>query len=151
MRYCCYMDRLLLPVLNQISQSWWVLVSTSKKFLSLNESRSWHPRNFSVLMSLGLDIQEISQSLWVSVSTSKKFPSFVESRSWHQQNIIPPPTNGSQISARVSMESRYRHLLPSLVDLLSKERPNKRNLTKLDKFNQNQLIYLTKFAFYSIK
>ena len=44
----------------EISQSWWVLVLTSQKFLGLDESRSRHPRNFSVSMSLGLDIQEIS-------------------------------------------------------------------------------------------
>ena len=37
---------------------------------SLDWSRSQHPLNFPVLMSLRLDIQEISQSRWVSVSTS---------------------------------------------------------------------------------
>ena len=29
----------------------------------------------------------------------------------------------------------------SLVDLIGREKPNERNLTKLDKFNQKQLIY----------
>ena len=47
------------------SQSRWVSVSTSKKFLSLDESRSRHPRNLSVSMSLGLDIHKISKSCWV--------------------------------------------------------------------------------------
>ena len=39
-----------------ISQSLWVLVLTSKNFLSVFEFRSRYPRNFSVLMSLGLGI-----------------------------------------------------------------------------------------------
>ena len=65
--------------LQQISQSRWVSVSTTKKFLSLDEPQSRHPRNFPVLMSLSLDIQEISHSRWVSVSTSKKFLSLDES------------------------------------------------------------------------
>ena len=73
--------------IHQISRSRWVSVSTSQKFLSLDESRSRHPRNFSVSMSLGLDIQEISQSRWVSVSTSKKFLSLDESRSRHPTYI----------------------------------------------------------------
>ena len=48
--------------IQEIFQSQWVLVSTSKKFLSLDESRSQHPRNFPVSMSLSLNIQEISPS-----------------------------------------------------------------------------------------
>ena len=47
------------------SQSRWVSVSTSEKFLSLNESRSRHPRNISVSTSLSLDIHKISKSCWV--------------------------------------------------------------------------------------
>ena len=60
-----------------------VSVSTSIRFPSLDESQSWHPRNFSVSMSLSLNIQEISQSQWVSVLTSKKFLSLDESLSQH--------------------------------------------------------------------
>ena len=47
-------------VSTSFAQSRVVSVSTSIKFPSLDESRSQHPRNFSVSMSLGLDIQEIS-------------------------------------------------------------------------------------------
>ena len=68
----------------EISQ--WVLVSTYKKFLLLNESRSWHPA-------------------YISVSTSTKYPSLIES--------------------------------------LSQEKQNKRNLIQLDKFYQNQFIFPT--------
>ena len=68
----------------EISQ--WVLVSTYKKFLLLNESRSRHPA-------------------YISVSTSTKYPSLIES--------------------------------------LSQEKQNKRNLIQLDKFYQNQFIFPT--------
>ena len=54
---------------------------------SLDWSRSRHPANFPVSMSLGLDIQQISKSRWVSVSTSSKFPSLDESRSRHPANF----------------------------------------------------------------
>ena len=47
---------------------------------SLDWSRSRHPANFPVSMSLSLDIYKIFQSRWVSVSTSVKFPSLDESR-----------------------------------------------------------------------
>ena len=40
--------------------------SPNQEIFSLHESRSWHPRNFSVSMSLSLDIQEISWSNRVS-------------------------------------------------------------------------------------
>ena len=101
---------------------------------SHDESQSRHTRNFSVLMSLSLDFQEIFQSRWVSVSISKKFLSLDESRSQHPRNSsvsvstsnkfasldinkisFPSPLMGSQISARLLMESQYRHLWPSLV------------------------------------
>ena len=54
---------------------------------SFEWSRSRHPSNFPVSMSLGLNIPEISQSRWVSVSTSKKFLSLDESRSRHPTYI----------------------------------------------------------------
>ena len=69
------------------AQSKLVSVSTSIKLPSLNESRSHHPKNFSVSMSLSLDIQEIFQSQWVPVSTSKKFLSLDESQSGHPKNF----------------------------------------------------------------
>ena len=50
----------------------WVSVSTTTKFQSLDESRSRHPQNFKVSMSLGLDIHNILKSQWVSVSTTFK-------------------------------------------------------------------------------
>ena len=52
-------------VSTSFAQSRLVSVSTSEKFLSLDESRSRHPRNLSVSMSLGLDIHKISKSCWV--------------------------------------------------------------------------------------
>ena len=51
--------------IREISQSRWVSVSTSKKSLSLDESRSRYPINFPVSISLGLDIHKISKSCWV--------------------------------------------------------------------------------------
>ena len=74
-------------VLTSFAQSLLVLVSTSNKFPSLDESWSRHPRNISLSMSLGLDIQDISQSRWVSVLTSKIFLSLDESRSQHPTYI----------------------------------------------------------------
>ena len=68
-------------VSTSFAQSRLVSVSTCIKFPSLDKSRSRHPRNFSVTMSLSLDIQEIFQSRWVSVSTSIEFFSLDESRS----------------------------------------------------------------------
>jgi len=65
-------------VSTSLAQSRLVSVSTSSKFPSLDESRSRHPANFQVSMSLGLDILEISQSRWVSVSTSKKLSSLYQ-------------------------------------------------------------------------
>ena len=50
---------------------------------SLEWSRSRHPWNFWVSMSLGLDIPKISESLWVSVSTSTYLLVLDESRSRH--------------------------------------------------------------------
>ena len=50
--------------IQEISQSRWVSVSTSKKFLSLDESQSRHPINLPVSMSLGLNIHKISKSCW---------------------------------------------------------------------------------------
>ena len=101
----------------KISMSWWALVSISKIFLSLNESRSWYPRNFPVSMSLGLNIQEISQSRWVSVSKSKKSLVVYESRSQHP-TCFP-----------VSTSTKYEILLESL------------RKKKLYDFNQNLFIY----------
>ena len=49
-------------VSTSFAQSRVVSVSTSIKFPGLDESQSQHPRNFSVSMSRGLNIQEISQS-----------------------------------------------------------------------------------------
>ena len=74
-------------VSTSFTQSRPVSVLTSIKFSSLDESRSRHPRNFSLSMSLSLDIQENLQSRWVSVSTSKKFLSLDESRSRHPINL----------------------------------------------------------------
>ena len=74
-------------VLTSFAQSLLVLVSTSNKFPSLDESWSQQPRYFSPSMSLGLDIQEISQSRLVSVLTSKIFLSLDESRSRHPTYI----------------------------------------------------------------
>ena len=74
-------------VLTSFALSLLVLVSTSNKFPSLDESWSQQPRYFSPSMSLGLDIQEISQSWWVYVLTSKIFLSLDESRSRHPQII----------------------------------------------------------------
>ena len=51
-------------VLTSFAQSRLVSVSTSKKFLSLDECRSQHLINFPVSMSLGLDIHKISKSHW---------------------------------------------------------------------------------------
>ena len=103
---------------------------------SLEWSRSQHPSNFPVSMSLGLNIPEISQSQWVSVMTSKKFFILDDSRSRHP-TYIP-------VSMSPSFDNQKR-----LVESLSQTK--KRNLTKLDKFNQNQFIYWTKFNFYIIK
>ena len=52
-------------VSTSFAQSRLVSVSTSIDFPSLDESRSRHPRNLSVSMSLGLDIHKISKSCWV--------------------------------------------------------------------------------------
>ena len=49
-------------VLTSFAQSQLVLVMTSIKFPRVDESQSRHPINFSVLMSLSLDIKEIFQS-----------------------------------------------------------------------------------------
>ena len=47
----------------QISQlSQWVSVLISSKLFNLDESQSWHPPNFLVSMSLGLDILKILES-----------------------------------------------------------------------------------------
>ena len=89
---------------------------------SLDWSRSRHPLNFPVSMSLDLDIQEIFQSWWVLVLTSKKFSSLDESQyQW----------------ASVLTSTKYQ----SLVYSWGKEKPNKRNLTKLDKLYKYLLIY----------
>ena len=74
-------------VSTSFAQSQLVSVLTSIKFPNLDESRSQHQRNLSVLMSLSLDIQEIFQSRWVSVSTSKKFLSLDESRYQHPRTL----------------------------------------------------------------
>ena len=92
-------------VLTSFAQSLLVLVSTSNKFPSLDESWSQQPRYFSPSMSLGLDIQDISQSQWVSVLTSNIHPSLYVSQSQHPQIIKV---------------------------LLGHFKPKKRNLTKLD-------------------
>ena len=105
-------------VLTSFAQSLLVLVSTSNKFPSLNESWSQQPRYFSPSMSLGLDIQEISQSRWVSVLTSKIFLSLNESRSWHP-TYIPVSVSQSQHPQIIKV-------------LLGHFKPKKRNLTKLD-------------------
>ena len=110
------------------AQSRLVLVSISIKYPSLDESRSRHPRNFSVSMSLslnefqsrhprnfpvlrslGLDIQEISQSQWVSASTSKKLLSCDESRSWHPMNFPVSMSLGLDIHKISKSRSRSRH------------------------------------------
>ena len=47
--------------IQEISQSGRVLISTSKKFLCLDESWSWHPTYIPVSMSLSLDIHKLSK------------------------------------------------------------------------------------------
>ena len=74
-----------LSVSTPFDESRWVSVSTSSKFFSLDESRSQHPPNFLVSMSLGLDIQHIFQSRWVSVSTSTNYQSLLGSGSISQK------------------------------------------------------------------
>ena len=62
--------RLSVSVSTPFDESRWVSVSTSSKFLSLDESWSRHPPNFLVSICLGLDILQILKSRWVLVSTS---------------------------------------------------------------------------------
>ena len=46
--------------IQEILQSWWVSVSTSKKILTLDETRSRHPTYFPVSMSLSLNNHRLS-------------------------------------------------------------------------------------------
>ena len=104
------------------AQSQLVSVSTSIKFPSLEESHSRHPRNFSVSMSLSLDIQEISQSWWVSVSTSTKFSSLDESRFRHPSNFSVLMSLGLDIQeisqsrwVSVSTSNKFASLIKSWI------------------------------------
>ena len=92
-------------------QSQWVMVLASKKFLSLDETRSIHPRNFSVSLSHGLNIHEIYQSRWVAVLTSKKFLSLNIQHITQSRWVL------------ISTSTKYQ----SLVVSLSQQQPIKRN------------------------
>ena len=74
---------------------------------SLVWSRSRHPFNFAVTMSLGFDIPEISQPRWVSISTSKKFSSLDESRSRHPRNFSVSMSQGLNVQEISQFRSRH--------------------------------------------
>ena len=77
-------------------------------------------------MSLGLNIQEISQSRWVSVS---KIQNISQSR------------HPTYMPVSMSLSLNIHKISMSLVEAFSQEKPNKKNLTQLDKINQKQFIY----------
>ena len=118
------------------SWSWLVSISKYMVFSCLAEYHSQYLSNFPVSISLGLDIQEISQSRFVLVSTSKKSISLDESRS-------RPPIN---FTVLISLDLTFHEISKSCW-AIKQRKLNKRNLTKLDTFNQNHFIYWTKFAF----